>query len=64
MLHYQHFTSEDRLTYLEELVSYIEDDNNVGCMTLGGFGDAYLTGDLKWIDNSWDYTPNAERERS
>ncbi|OYR68088.1 DUF2334 domain-containing protein [Halorubrum ezzemoulense] len=64
MLHYHHFTDEERLRYLEKLVSYVADHDDAGCMTLGTFGDAYLSGDLTWSDNSWDYAPNSEQEES
>ena len=58
MLHYQHFTSDDRLQYLDELVSYAADKSGVGCMTLSSFGNAYLNGDITWTDSSWDYAPS------
>ncbi len=57
MLHYQHFTTEERIEYLEELVEYVDRDDRVGCMTLESFGRAYLDGTLTELDGGWEYSP-------
>lgn len=57
MMHYQHFTTNERLDQLRSLLRHIKRDG-VGFMTLTAFGNAYLDGTIKRAEEGWEYDPS------
>lgn len=57
MLHYQYFTNDDRLAQLRTVIQHITDTEGVGCIKLGEFGLAYLSGEITREGGGWRYDP-------
>lgn len=53
MLHYQYFTTEERLDQLRELIQHMKSTDNVGFMTLEQFGNGFENGTVERTDDGW-----------
>lgn len=53
MIHYQYFTTEERLEQLRELIQHMKSTDNVGFMTVGQFSAGLENGTIEQTDDGW-----------
>lgn len=53
MIHYQYFTTEERLEQLRTLIGHMKSTDDVGFMTLGQFSDGLENGAIERTDEGW-----------
>lgn len=53
MLHYQYFTTDERLEQLRELIRHMKATDDVGFMTVGQFAGGIENGSIERIDDGW-----------
>jgi predicted deacetylase len=53
MLHYQYFTSDDRLEKLESLIEHMQSEDDVGFLTVEQFAEGLENGSVEETDDGW-----------
>ncbi len=53
MMHYQYFTTDERLEFLQSFIEHIQQHDDVRFMTLGEFHSKLDSGQLERIDDGW-----------
>lgn len=53
MIHYQYFTTEERLEQLRELIQHMKSTGDVGFMTVGQFSNGVENGSIERTDDGW-----------
>ena len=64
LMHFQYFTTDERLEQLQSLMQHMKETAGVGFMTLASFGNAYLDGAIERVDGGWRYDPDDLASRS
>ncbi|MDG5758495.1 DUF2334 domain-containing protein [Natronococcus sp. A-GB1] len=53
MLHYQYFTTDDRLEKLESLIEHMQSEDDVGFLTVEQFAEGLEDGSVEETDDGW-----------
>lgn len=53
MIHYQYFTSEERVEQLRAVIQHMKSTDDVGFMTVGQFSDGLENGTIERTDDGW-----------